>query len=117
MCCRSSSLLEDAGCDIRDAQGKTVKVKAASWRAGGVQSAKLAGLSDAQIMALGRWTTPAWTSYAFATMNDLQRAAFAMAKVTSGLSREPLSLVVGSFAPSGIFEDESPVSPAGQWRG
>jgi hypothetical protein len=117
MCARSTELLRLSGCDIRDASGKQVTVKAASWRSGGVQSAKLAGLSDAAIMALGRWTSPAWTSYAFATADDLQSAAFAMAEAAHVSVSSPLSLVVGSFSPSGIFEDESPVSQSGQWWG
>jgi hypothetical protein len=99
---RTSTLLGLAGVCLLDAGGQKVSVKASSWRAGGVQSAKVAGLSDALIKALGRWSSTAWCHYLFASHADLQAAVKKMWKASRS---SPSSLVVGSFAPSGLFED------------
>ena len=82
--------------------GKPVHAKASSWRAGGVQSAKQAGLNEVMIKALGRWASSAWGNYMFASLEDLRKAVGSM---WSAAANTPLSLVVGSFAPSGLFED------------
>jgi hypothetical protein len=95
--------LARAGVSLVDADGKPVRVKAASWRSGGVQSAKLAGLSDGLIMALGRWRSIAWCSYLFATVCDLQKATTQMARAAA--SSPSSSILVGSFNPAGLFEE------------
>jgi hypothetical protein len=99
---RTSALLSLAGVCLLDAAGQKVTVKASSWRAGGVQSAKVAGVSDAVIKALGRWSSTAWFHYMFASHSDLQRAVKMMWKASASSTS---ALVVGSFAPSGLFED------------
>jgi hypothetical protein len=103
MLSRTSMLLSRAGIHIIDAQGCKVAVKASSWRAGGVQSAKEAGLSDPIIKALGRWTSVAWFHYLFASHADLRKAVGSMWQAAAA---SPSSLMVGSFAPSGLFEDK-----------
>ena len=55
--------------------GTTLPLKAASWRAGGVQTAAQAGLSESMIMFLGRWTSCAWRHYLIHTPVDIQSAA------------------------------------------
>jgi hypothetical protein len=100
---KTNALLTKAGVELVSAEGKSVSAKASSWRAGGVQSAKEAGVSDALIMAMGRWSSSAWFNYVYASLSDLQNASGLM----WAAARAPLSrpLVVGSFAPSGLFED------------
>ena len=67
-----------ANINVIDKTGKPVPVRASSWRAGGVASAKAAGISDALIMAMGRWSSNAWTSYSFSSLQDLQGAVGSM---------------------------------------
>jgi hypothetical protein len=101
MLAKSADLLVKAGISIVDATGVSVPVRASSWRAGGVQSAKEAGISDALIKSLGRWTSVAWFNYHFSSLRDFQVAARAMWR-----SPDPSrALVVGSFSPAGIFSD------------
>ena len=75
---RSVFLLRMANINVIDKTGKPVPVRASSWRAGGVASAKPAGISDALIMAMGRWSSNAWTSYSFSSLQDLQGAVGSM---------------------------------------
>ena len=100
---KTNALLSQAGVELVSVEGKSLSAKASSWRAGGVQSAKEAGVSDALIMSMGRWTSPAWFNYVYASLSDLQSASGSM----WAAARAPLArpLVVGSFAPSGLFED------------
>ena len=99
---------------VGDESGKPVAVKSASWRAGGVQSAKMAGLSDGTIMALGRWSSIAWTNYVFASVSDLQKATGSTWSAACRHLHEGSSpFMVGNFSPSGIFEDTPPPMPSG----
>ena len=102
MLSKSSYLLSVAGVRLTDSLGSPVSVKASSWRAGGVQSAKTANLPEPLIKALGRWSSDAWSNYHYATLTDLRKAVGNM-WTSSGASLP--SLVVGSFCPSGLFED------------
>ena len=102
MLTRTSDLLAKAKVILTDSDGKIVPVRASSWRAGGVQSAKAAGVSDGVIMAMGRWTSAAWVNYLFAPGVDLRRAA---SRMWTSSASSPSTLVVGSFSPAGIFED------------
>ncbi len=102
MLSRCTVLLSKAGIAVVDSVGHPVPVRASSWRAGGVQSAKEAGVSDALIQAMGRWASVAWFNYHFSTQQDIQRAAHSMWAANAGSSS---SLVVGSFSPSAIFSD------------
>ena len=99
---RSAELLKKAGVKLVDASGRAVPMRASSWRAGGVQSAKLAGISDALIQALGRWSSVAWINYHFSSQKDFKMAASSMWRA----GRVSRSLVVGSFSPAGIFADD-----------
>ena len=101
MLTRCTHLLARAGISVVDATGNPVPIRASSWRAGGVQSAKDAGVSDAMIQTMGRWSSAAWFNYHFSTRRDLQRAAGSMWR-HAGSSR---SLVVGSFSPAAVFSD------------
>jgi hypothetical protein len=100
---RTNHLLHAAGVQLLSAEGVAVSAMASSWRAGGVQSAKEANVSDALIMVMGRWSSTAWFNYVFASLGDMQKAAVSMWSAASAPTPRPL--VVGSFAPSGLFED------------
>ena len=76
-----------------------------SWRSGGVQTARQAGISDPVIMAMGRWSTIAWERYSVASLKDLQGAAERMwaeaeKRANSGCR------VVGSVDTAGIFAED-----------
>ena len=101
MLAKCATLLSKAGIAVIDTVGSLVPVRASSWRAGGVQSAKEAGISDALIQTMGRWASTAWFNYHFSTQRDIQRATQAMWTNTS----HSRSLVVGSFSPSTVFSD------------
>jgi hypothetical protein len=101
---RTEALLVLAKVALVDSDGKRVPMRASSWRAGGVQSAKAAGLSDSLIQAMGRWSSVAWFNYLFTSRSDLQKASRKM----WGSALAPLqSLVVGSFSPAGLFSDNT----------
>ena len=54
-------------------------VRAASWRSGGVTSARAAGATESQMKAIGRWTSEAYTAYLLACPNDLKALSLSMA--------------------------------------
>jgi hypothetical protein len=56
---RTSELIVKADVRLVDHRGEPLDVKAASWRAGGVASAKEANIPDSTIMEMGRWTSSA----------------------------------------------------------
>ena len=64
---RTNNLLAAAGVVYQDVDGRPVKTKAASWRAGGVQTATTAGLGEDMIRQCGRWKSSAWLNYGTAT--------------------------------------------------
>jgi hypothetical protein len=104
MLARTSRLLTAASVSLVDSTGAIVVLKMSSWRAGGVQSAKAAGVSDAVIRAMGRWSSDAWINYCYATREDLRRATVDMWQVPNA---RPPTLVVGSFSPAGLFTDDT----------
>jgi hypothetical protein len=63
MLARTSALLMAAGILLFDSLGRAVFLRASSWRCGGVESAKAAGISDSPIMTMGRWSSIAWLAY------------------------------------------------------
>jgi hypothetical protein len=77
---RTLTLLRRAGVleDQVDNLGSVLSLKAASWRAGGVRTAKRAGVPDSIIMVLGRWTSSAWLRYFSASSSDIRSAVTAM---------------------------------------
>jgi hypothetical protein len=103
MLSRTAGLLEEAGVSLLDPGGSTVKIKMSSWRAGGVESAKEAGISDSTIRALGRWSSSAWMNYCFTSRSDLKRA---VSSLWAASNAGPASLVVGSFSAAGLFTDD-----------
>jgi hypothetical protein len=72
---RTYVLCKAASINLCDHAGSPLPLKSASWRAGGVRSAKDAGLGDTMIMFMGRWTSSAWRSYLLHTPVDMQGAA------------------------------------------
>ena len=78
MSARTTTLLSAAGVRMIDGRGNAVKVKAASWRAGGVRSAVDAGMPEALIMDLGRWKSYAWMHYLLHTTHDIRAASARM---------------------------------------
>ena len=80
---RTARLMEEAGLPLRDEVGNLLKIKAASWRAGGVRSALDAGLSEDTIMSLGRWSSEAWKCYRRYTAGDKFYAAMRMVEKAS----------------------------------
>ena len=78
MVSRTAALAGLAGLYGIDGLGQRTKVKASSWRAGGVRSATDAGLAGPVIMALGRWKSLAWAAYALYDIRDLRSAATSM---------------------------------------
>jgi hypothetical protein len=86
---RTSELILQAGVRLIDHRGEPLDVKAASWRAGGVASAKEANIPDSTIMEMGRWTSSAWLHYTVRDLNEIQQATAAMwraARVSDGAS-------------------------------
>jgi hypothetical protein len=110
MVARSASLMTITGIAVRDQLGNPVKVLASSWRAGGVQSARDAGLSDALIMSLGRWTSIAWTAYSFnsvSSLSEASRSMWAAAFAARPMERDDgvvagTSPLAGAFAPDTV---------------
>ena len=95
---KTDDLIKQRGIQFTDHLGVRVKCRASAWRAGGVESARGAGICDPVIMAQGRWSTIAWERYSVASLKDLQSAhrIWANAK-SSGVQR------VGSFNPAGLL--------------
>lgn len=81
------NLLRTAGVPLRDARGRETAVRSASWRAGGVQSAIAAGLSEQMIMELGRWKSHAWTAYLLFSSANLREASEQMTAAARQSSR------------------------------
>jgi hypothetical protein len=100
---KTSSLLRAAKVAVFDELGQAMKIKAASWRAGGVRSALDAGVDSATIMAMGRWKSMAWTRYAMLSALDLQEAHRAMRSANSVSLR---GVLVGDHLPSKLVDEE-----------
>jgi hypothetical protein len=75
-------LFTEAGIVMIGEDGKAIKIKASSWRAGGARSATKAGLAGPLIMALGRWRSIAWGAYVAYSVRDLECAAQQMWSVS-----------------------------------
>ena len=54
---RAEKLRAASGIEIRDSNGKAIKVSAASWRAGFVMSSRQADVQDSTVRSNGRWTS------------------------------------------------------------
>jgi hypothetical protein len=89
--------------------GVQQKVLAASWRAGGVRTAKDAGVSDSVIMVLGRWASSAWLRYFSSSSSDVRHAVRAMWQSSSSVNHRVLDQVGVAFphqrAVSGIVHE------------
>jgi hypothetical protein len=93
---RTRALLRAAGILLFDSLGRAVFLRASSWRCGGVESAKAAGISDSLIMTMGRWSSNAWLAYSsVASPLDFQGAT---AQMWAAAMREPDGGVVTSPA-------------------
>jgi hypothetical protein len=100
---RTIALLELAGIVVLDENGRIIKVRASSWRAGGARSATQAGLAGPLIMALGRWRSIAWGAYVSYPIKDLEEAAQQMWRVSVAAAPEA-DLRVGVPPP---FQDDA----------
>ena len=78
MVARTEALLSQASIFQLGPDGKPTSVHSSSWRAGSVCSARTANVSDPVVMAWGRWSSSAWTSYLSQTSSDLLQAASAV---------------------------------------
>lgn len=111
----TSTLLQTAGVHLTDGLGQHLEVKAASWRAGGLQSAVEANCYTPVIKALGRWTSDAWQNYFSHTLADMRTAA---AAIWAASAPSPVSLpVVGvhtSVRPDEDDDNENAVTLAKQ---
>jgi hypothetical protein len=108
MLARTSALLVAAGILLFDSLGRAVFLRASSWRCGGVESAKAAGISDSLIMTMGRWSSNAWLAYSsIASPLDFQGATAQMwAAATRGPGgRMVVSSDLSSFD---VLESEIP---------
>jgi hypothetical protein len=108
MLARTSALLLAAGILLFDSLGRAVFLRASSWRCGGVESAKAAGISDSLIMTMGRWSSNAWLAYSsVASPLDFQGAT---AQMWAAAVREPDGGVVVSSDLSSfeVLESEIP---------
>ena len=99
---RTQQLMSTAGIQVVDSLGAPIAVFASSWRAGGVKSAKDAGIGEDVIMALGRWSSCSWTSYSMTSLRDLRQAAMSMYSTpsTPPNDAEPLAHVVRVGSPA-----------------
>ena len=71
---RTAELCRKGGVVLTDQAGAPVKVKASSWRAGGVLNLREAHVGDAVLKAAGRWSSNAHLSYSFVRKLDLKAA-------------------------------------------
>ena len=107
MVARTVELMAMAHVSFVDNSGLPMPIKASSWRSGAVCSAVAAGVSEAHIRALGRWTSDAWRSYLLQAPLDLHGSAGSMWRgpnlclvpTTAGLGVAEFD-VGGFFAPT-----------------
>lgn len=100
---RTTRLMEQAGVAFVDSMGRKLAVRSASWRAGGVRSAKDAGVAEAEIRALGRWKSSAWVAYLLHTCLDLQGAARSMWRASVVCDDSVRGLRVGDRGAEDVF--------------
>jgi hypothetical protein len=108
---RSVQLLSAASIVFVDQAGAVAPVRLASWRAGGVRSALDAGVPVSTIMALGRWRSLAWESYAVLSTHDIKSAVVAMWKAPA-----PHHQGVGVLVPAEVFAEGEPGQELGGRR-
>ena len=109
---RTLDLLSRGGVSLVDDRGRSMTVKSASWRAGGVMSAVAANVSESVIMELGRWRSSAWRSYLLHSSWDLRGASDRMwsaASATPPASRLRVGAEVLSTGPQCILEEDNAV--------
>jgi hypothetical protein len=104
---RTKHLLASIPIVMHDELGQVVGIRASSWRSGGVESARLAGIGDPVIMAMGRWSSNAWIRYSVASSKDLQGAAQRI--WTTAESAGPIGDVVGSADLPDLEEEPRPL--------
>ena len=102
---RCQDLAARAGIAVRDEQGTPIPFALASWRAGYVLSARLAGVPEFDIRQAGRWASLAGPMpYSYGTTEAMQAASQRiLAQTFSGEPRG--SSVRGIMTTSGIFEN------------
>ena len=108
----TSNLVLQAGITILSRQGFPLAPRMSSCRCGGVDSAKQANVSDADIMGMGRWSSAAWLRYASSVRPiGLQAIAANMYGFTEGSS---LELGLGNPVDLSVWDEMSEdVAPSG----
>ena len=104
---RLEKLMVVAGISCLDGSGAPVKIFAASFRAGGVRTAKDAGMAESMIMALGRWKSSAWMHYLIHTPLDFKSMATAMWAVQAPLAARAEGLRVGVCETQAEFSSDT----------
>jgi hypothetical protein len=100
---KTAVLLQMAGIFMLAEDGRSLPVKASSWRAGGARSATLAKFSGPMIMALGRWRSIAWGAYVAFSLSDLESAAQQMWEVSETATTE--AALLGGVVPHRFQDD------------
>lgn len=106
---RLGSLCRVAGVPMVDESGRALPLKMASWRAGAVRSAKDAGVGEAFIMPMGRWSSSAWRFYLLQTQVDLQGASLEMWRRSASAVVGPRVEVVPSAVPECVARADAAV--------
>lgn len=106
MVSKTSQLAERAGIAVMGPDGRAAPVKASSWRAGAVRSAIEGEVSDAMIMAMGRWRSIAWERYLMHSVASLQGASRAMWRAGRGGSSRVVSGFRSSEFVSSVPEEQ-----------
>jgi hypothetical protein len=84
MVTKTEELLRRANIVQLGPDGLPTKVFSSSWRAGFVLALKKANVSDPVVMAAGRWSSYAWTSYYALTGHDVR-----LASITAWAASDP----------------------------
>ena len=104
MVVKTTGLMAAAGVSFVDSDGASMNMKASSWRAGAASSARLMGVPDRDIMALGRWSSKAWEAYVMQLPPCLEgsaRSIWAMGPLVP--APRSSGLQVAEFDVGGIF--------------
>jgi hypothetical protein len=103
---RANELRAAAAVDIFDAEGNSIDISAASWRAGYVQSARRARVDPTTIRAVGRWASSSGPlPYSFDSTGSIMDAAREIVLTEQDIGGlRTSSFAGGQFANSSIVE-------------
>ena len=98
------------GVQCTDEDGRPILFKATSWRAGYVESALAAGLTEPQVRATGRWASRVgMMAYNIKSDVAFQRAADAIGAHLARPSLSASSVVVGQSSSEAVFDRRAPL--------